>query len=130
AGRRPCVTKGSGAPFSCRQELRRGGGKAGDSRPRAKRAECPAQGLQYRGDPGPGTGRFGIGSQGRNGATRDETGGWPRGADPPTDLYERAGLRATGAPPSCYGRLGAPLQGELSAKLTEGVAAPLASRWT
>src|SRR6185312_9522601 len=26
------------------------------------------------------------------------------GTDPPTDLDERAGLRATGAPPSCYGR--------------------------
>src|SRR5204863_5631321 len=33
-----------------------------------------------------------------------------RGADPPTDLEQRAGFRATGAPPSCIpGRAKAPL---------------------
>ena len=37
-----------------------------------------------------------------HGATRNRTDSWPRGAGPPTDLYERAGFRVTGAPPSCY----------------------------
>ncbi len=37
-----------------------------------------------------------------HGATRNRTDSWPRGAGPPTDLYERAGFRATEAPPSCY----------------------------
>src|SRR6185312_15516757 len=31
-----------------------------------------------------------------------------KGTDPPTDLDERATPRATGAPPSCYGRLPTP----------------------
>ena len=37
-----------------------------------------------------------------HGATRNRTDSWPGGTGPPTDLYERAGFRATEAPPSCY----------------------------
>jgi len=57
----------------------------------------------------PGTGVIREVAEGRtsavrenHGATRNRTDSWPRGAGPPTDLYERAGFRATGAPPSCY----------------------------